>query len=1083
MDYKNELLNLLQNVNDWESLKDKLENQYNTSIQKDGKKNTLAGKLFEYFTKYFFLCNQLFQNDIKNAWLLEEVPLEIKEKLNINHVDHGIDLVLENTNEEYIAVQCKFKNDETLKLGWSKDKLGNLFGYASSIDKLIIFSNASEIDDVSRTRTDNLCFISIKDLLELDEDFFADVRNYITNNKKIVHKKATPFAYQTKIINEVKNYYKDNTRGKLILPCGTGKTLISLWIREELNSKLTLFLVPSLNLVRQTKNEWLKNCNNLFDYIIVCSENDIDNEQDSANIQLYDLDSFVTEEPEAIRSFIKTKSERNKIIFSTYQSFQKIIDAYEEELPQIDLAICDEAHRTASINFGAFSLIHKDVNKMKIQRRLYMTATPRVYSQTIKKNIEESGNLLFDMSDEDTYGKEIYRMSFAEAIELGILVDYQIVCLGVNDDNVHKLLSSNIYIDGKNSITDYVNNYAVQLAFNKYSISHAITFHSKVKQAEQFAERNHQISPDIQSYFVSGNQTASKRSIIINDFKNKSKSIISNARCLTEGVDIPAVDAVFFCDPKNSKVDIVQAVGRALRKDKNNPQKIGKVIIPLYFSKDSDVEDEIDKSIYSNVVKIVRAIADHDERLQDEINTIAVKGSSNGNFSRIQFYQESKLGDLIAFENIGEKIKNSLFDEIISKNSITWNLYFKELEEYLKQNNNVFPKQIENPKLYSWCSLQRGFYSKQQLSNERIKLLESINFSWSINDDAWNETYLKLVDFRKNNPDHWPKFRNTTGEEHSLAIWMMKINKEYKEERLKQERYEKLLAIDYQFEDRNWFEVYEKHRKIIDKLGHIPCQKENATVFQWVLKQQKKLESGKLSAEQIKLLNEININTFDATAEKWDDRFNYLKEYFEKYNRLPLVSEDFGYKTKINYGSWASRQRMLYNNGELSDIQIQQLNSLGFVFDTESQKKDTWNEKFEILKLWLKEHDNIYPKNFYSKDETESMLVTFVQYNRNWYFGKLKKYGEFPADRKAKLDSIGFDWGEKTKTKTQTLTNKWEKKFEELKQQLNELGSIPFLINGKNNPSYTWLTGQRVAYRNGKLSDDKIQKLKELNLL
>lgn len=382
------------------------------------------------------MCNQLFQNDIKNAWLLEEVPLEIKEKLNINHVDHGIDLVLENTKEEYIAVQCKFKNDETLKLGWSKDKLGNLFGFASSIDKLIIFSNASEIDDVSRTRTDNLCFISIKDLLELDEDFFADVRNYITNNKKIVHKKATPFAYQTKIINEVNTYYKDNTRGKLILPCGTGKTLISLWIREELNSKLTLFLVPSLNLVRQTKNEWLKNCNNLFDYIIVCSENDIDNEQDSANIQLYDLDSFVTEEPEAIRSFIKTKSERNKIIFSTYQSFQKIIDAYEEELPQIDLAICDEAHRTASINFGAFSLIHNDVNKMKIQRRLYMTATPRVYSQTIKKNIEESGNLLFDMSDEDTYGKEIYRMSFAEAIELGILVDYQIVCLGVNDDNV-----------------------------------------------------------------------------------------------------------------------------------------------------------------------------------------------------------------------------------------------------------------------------------------------------------------------------------------------------------------------------------------------------------------------------------------------------------------------------------------------------------------------------------------------------------------------------------------------------------------------------------------------------------------------
>ena len=1081
MDYKNELLNLLQNVNDWESLKNKLENQYNTSIQKDGKKNTLAGKLFEYFTKYFFLCNQLFQNDIKNAWLLEEVPLEIKEKLNINHVDHGIDLVLENTKEEYIAVQCKFKNDETLKLGWSKDKLGNLFGFASSIDKLIIFSNASEIDDVSRTRTDNLCFISIKDLLELDEDFFADVRNYITNNKKIVHKKATPFAYQTKIINEVNTYYKDNTRGKLILPCGTGKTLISLWIREELNSKLTLFLVPSLNLVRQTKNEWLKNCNNLFDYIIVCSENDIDNEQDSANIQLYDLDSFVTEEPEAIRSFIKTKSERNKIIFSTYQSFQKIIDAYEEELPQIDLAICDEAHRTASINFGAFSLIHNDVNKMKIQRRLYMTATPRVYSQTIKKNIEESGNLLFDMSDEDTYGKEIYRMSFAEAIELGILVDYQIVCLGVNDDNVHKLLSSNIYIDGKNSITDYVNNYAVQLAFNKYSISHAITFHSKVKQAEQFAERNYKISPDIQSYFVSGNQTASKRSLIISDFKNKSKSIISNARCLTEGVDIPAVDAVFFCDPKNSKVDIVQAVGRALRKDKNNPQKIGKVIIPLYFSKDSDVEDEIDKSIYSNVVKIVRAIADHDERLQDEINTIAVKGSSNGNFSRIQFYQESKLGDLIAFENIGEKIKNSLFDEIISKNSITWNLYFKELEEYLKQNNNIFPKQNDNAKLYKWCSQQRVFYSKNQLSAERVKLLESINFSWSVNDDAWNEKYLKLVDFRKNNPDHWPKFRNTTGEEHSLAIWMMHIDKEYKEERLKQDRYEKLLSIDYQFEDRNWYEIYDKHKKIIDELGHLPSYSENVNIYNWLRNQYEKIDSGKFSSEQLELLRKINIDSFNDVVENWENRYKFLKEYYDKNNCLPSISYDFGYITKINYGTWATIQRLKFRNGELTDEQIQKLESIGFVLDSKTEKESIWDEKCEKLKKWLESHNNEYPKDLYSNDKEEAMLASFVQYNRNWYFGKLKKYGDYPAERKAKLDSIGFDWGEKTKT--QTLTKKWGKNFEELKQQLNELGSIPVLINGKNNPSYTWLTGQRVAYRNGKLSDDKIQKLKELNLL
>lgn len=440
MNYKLELTNLLQDISDWESLKNKLESLYNTSLQNDEKKNTLAGKLFEYFSKYYFICHPLYQNEFNNIWLFEEIPLDVKALLNINHVDHGIDLLLEDKNNSYIAVQCKFKNDETCKLGWSKDKLGNLFGFASEIDKLIIFSNASEIDDVSKTRTENLCFLSIKDLLELDEDFFNNLRTYLQNDTKLSYKKAEPFDYQKNIISTVTSYFGNNDRGKLILPCGTGKTLVSLWIKENLDVNLSLFLVPSLNLIRQTKNEWIKNSNIPFEYIIVCSELDIDNEQDSSNIKLYDLDSFVTDEPSKIKDFIKKESKNKKVIFSTYQSFRKIIDAYDEKISPIDLAICDEAHRTASIDFGVFSMIHNDTDHMHIKKRLYMTATPRVYSRTIKKNIEEAGNLLFDMSDEKVYGKEIYRMSFAEAIKLDILVDYQIICLGVTDENIYKLL-------------------------------------------------------------------------------------------------------------------------------------------------------------------------------------------------------------------------------------------------------------------------------------------------------------------------------------------------------------------------------------------------------------------------------------------------------------------------------------------------------------------------------------------------------------------------------------------------------------------------------------------------------------------
>lgn len=1079
MEYKQELETLLENVTGWESLKQKLETSYNTSLQKEGKKNTLAGKLFEYFAKYFFICHPLYQNELNNVWLFEEIPFDLKTSLNIDHVDHGIDLLLEDRNNSYIAVQCKFKNDEDCKLGWSKDKLGNLFGFASAIDKLIIFSNASEIDNVSKTRTDKLCFLSIKDLLELDEEFFKNLRSYLHNNVKVSYKKAEPFEYQKKIIDIVSSYFTANCRGKLILPCGTGKTLVSLWIKEKLNVRLTLFLVPSLNLIRQTKNEWIKNCKEAFEYIIVCSELDIDNEQDSSNLKLYDLDSFVTGEPKAIKEFIKKETPNKKVIFSTYQSFKKIIDSYNEELPSIDFAICDEAHRTASINYGVFSLIHNDIGKMLIKNRLYMTATPRVYSRTIKKNIEETGNLLFDMSDEKVYGKEIYRMSFAEAINLGILVDYQIICFGVADENIYKLLKNNIYINRNATINDFVNNYVVKISFDRYPISHAISFHSKVKQAQLFSERNKKICHNINSFFVSGKQPSSKRSVILNAFKNSEKAVVSNARCLTEGIDIPSVDAVFFCDPKNSKVDIVQAVGRTLRKDKKNKSKIGRIIIPMYFSKGLNIEDEIDTSIYSNVVKIIRSIADQDERLQDEINSFAYRQANIGNNNskiHFNFEKESKLNDLLAFENIGKKVEDALFGEIISKNSMTWDLYYKELSDYLALHNNIYPKQQDNMRLYIWCSQQRNAKTKKLLSEDRIDKLELLNFSWNMQVDSWNETFNKLVDYLKVNNNNWPRQRNSTGIEHTLAIWMMKIDKEYREGKLKKERYDKLNSIGYVFKNRKWSECFENAKQKIEELGHFPNQCEDNNVYSWLSKQLKKYNSNKLTVNQKKLLDDIHIQQLSLGDESWDDRFQYLKEYYEKNGELPSYNEKFGIKKKIDFGPWSTKQRIDYKAGRLTDNQKAKLESIGFTFDTEQINISKWDEKFELLKTWLKTHNNCFPNNNRSSNNFEKTVSIFVQYNRNWFNGNLKNYGEFPAERKQKLDSIGFEWN-------QINDKKWDENFEKMKEQLIKFGRIPYQIDGKLNSIYTWLKNQKSNYKNNKLSPEKIQKLKEIGIL
>lgn len=1088
MDYKAVLIKLLENTNNWEALKEQLEQLYNTSIQNSGKKSTEAGKLFEYFAKYFFICNPLYQNEYKEVWLFDEIPMDIKIELNINHTDHGIDLLLQDNNNSFIAVQCKFKNDENCKLGWSKDKLANLFGFASSnkIDKLIIFSNASEIDDTAKDRTDSLCFLSIKDLLELDSDFFASLREYLKNSKKVSYTKKSPRPYQKEIINTVSSYFLENNRGKLILPCGTGKTLISLWIRESLNVNLTLFLVPSLNLIRQTKNEWIKESNTPFDYIIVCSEMDIDKEEDSSNIHLYDLDSFVIDNPSEIKKFIKNETSNKKVIFSTYQSFYKIIEAYNENLPAIDLAICDEAHRTASIDCGVFPLIHKDTEKMHIAKRLYMTATPRVYSQTIKKNIEETGILLFDMSDETTYGKEIYRMSFAEAIQQNILVDYQIVCLGVADDKLYSLIKKNYYIDQNNSITDYVNNYAVKHAFEKYSIKHAITFHSKVKQAQLFSERNKEICANIKSYFVSGKLPSSKRSIILNAFKNSERAVVANARCLTEGVDIPSVDAVFFCDPKKSKVDIVQAAGRTLRKDKKNPDKIGKIIIPIYLKKEADIEEEIDTSIFNDVIKIIRSIADHDERLQDEINNIAYKQANNNpGHSKIQFDYDSKskLNDLLTFENIRKNIETALFTEIVTKNSNTWELFYKELKDYLCTHNNMFPTQTDNSRLATWCSQQRTNYSKNVLSVEKIKKLESVNFSWDFQADKWNDHFNLLIKFLEDHNGKWPSQRASNESERALANWMYQIGNDYRDGKLKQDRYDKLSAIGYIFEDRKWMTSFEKAKRAIEELGHFPNQNEDKTNYNWLLKQYNEYNSNKekLKQNRIKCLEEIKIQDFkiiDLNKESWNDKFLSLKDFYEKNGTFPNYNDKIGSKNEVDYGPWARSQITSYKAGKLSNDKISQLESIGFEWFDDGRKKSPvkkWDKTFESLKQWLVTHNGAFPNNSSSKDPLEIELIKFINKNKNW------NKEDFPKDRKQKLDSI--DFGRYKNPQKEKLDKQWNENFEKVKEQLKTYGRIQYTVDGKVSPLSRWISNQKEQFKKNKLSEERIKQLKEIGII
>ena len=312
--YESILVEITKYTKTWREIKVEL-SKYNTHDSLQGLIDTRAGKIFEIFTKHYFKACPSEKDNYKNVWLFNEVPTEIRNKLNLGNMDYGIDLVLEDTEGLLYAVQCKFKNDENSVLNWTADRIANLFAFCPSADGYIVFSNATDLDKVSKTRHEKFTFYSITNLLEIDSDVIESIYQSLANNNEVERKLFTPKLHQENAISDCVELFHYANRGQLILPCGAGKTLTALWIKEKLECKNTLVLVPSLALLRQIKNDWAKQRRTSYKYICVCSENDIDKDNiDTLVTHTYEIDVHVTTNPEQISSFLK-KDYQEKVIF------------------------------------------------------------------------------------------------------------------------------------------------------------------------------------------------------------------------------------------------------------------------------------------------------------------------------------------------------------------------------------------------------------------------------------------------------------------------------------------------------------------------------------------------------------------------------------------------------------------------------------------------------------------------------------------------------------------------------------------------------------------------------------------------
>lgn len=1139
--YKKILTDIIEEKKCWTELKTEL-SKYNVDDREKGLKDTTAGKIFEVFTKYYFLTAPEVDGLYSQVWLYDEIPLDVKNSLDLGTVEYGIDLLLKTTNQEYIAVQCKFKNDETSKLNWSSDKISNLFAYCPKADGYIVFSNCASIDKVSLSRQDNFSFFSIGHLLEIEPIVFTNIGQLLKNAQPKERVFFNPLDHQQKAINECVEWFTEGeeTRGQLILPCGAGKTFTSLWIKEKLESNKSLVLVPSLALLRQIKNEWSKQRKTQYQYLCVCSEKDIDKDNtDSIVTHTYEIGGNVTTEPNEILSFLQNDKDE-KVIFSTYQSLPSIAEAIENTEIIFDFVFCDEAHKTAGISKGVFGLIH-DNSKIPAKRRLYATATPRIVKESIKKKLGDDLKYTHDMNDPETFGEEFYRMSFKDAIDENILVDYKIVAIGVNDLQLANYLQERRYVDNNISIDEVANNYALDYVMNKYLANHALTFHSRVKLAKEFALRHSKLFENTTSFSVDGTQATSIRNQILNEFKNSEKAIISNARCLTEGVDVPTIDLVYFSDPKNSKVDIIQAVGRALRKKEG--KKLGYIVVPIYHSNNDEVENSISQGSFKNLLQVIRSLCDQDERLQDEINSIAFgKGKKGSKKIDIisSFDEEIDSLHLIGFE---DKLRESLFDQIIYKTSNNWDIWFLELQNYLEINND-YPSKKDNKDLYAWVSQQRNKRKKGQLKFDEIKKLNSINFAWNIIDYKWDKAFETFQEYSQTNV--FPPCKGI--DDDSLVKWYKYQQNCIKDEKIiSQEQKNKFEKIDNLFQGpasrKKWIPIYNdlvnwklenpnnwpqydrsKSKSRESKL-YIFCQtirkryRENDLGNYWFDKMTelqfnfegktdawtKKFETIKsiLDGRKTISIDEIGKNEYnwvyrhkrDLEEGKLSDyqskkvRELNLDRFFETWEQTFAKVEDW-IKQNSNLPtrakqkelhSWLGSQRAVYKKGNLSEDQINKLVAIGYDLEAKGneKKRDRWLEMYDNLVAFRNNNPDSWPK--FGADGLEGKLYNWCQANRQAQAGT-HSGGRRKALKQWKVDKLnelGFHWA-----KSEVNDEEWENNFNEFKKHIDSEGnlSLPSMVNGKHNLLYRWFFNQRIAFEKNKVPTKRLLKFKEVGI-
>lgn len=906
------------------------------------------------------------------------------------------------------------------------------------------------------------------------------------------------WPHQIDAVNAATRALAEGGRGLIVMPCGTGKTRVAAEANRRIAAETTtrlaptgnvLVVVPTLELLYQSASQYLDHLGHeVGDLVAICHAHD-----DGRSLHRLDSGDYTIEKEELdeLRErgilvgtdpdllFPALSGPGRVTAFATYQSLKAVAELHASGLAPWDLIVVDEAHRSAGKRGRAWSLMHHD-DSIPAHRRLYMTATPRFLATGDEDEV-------VGMDDEEVFGPEIYRLSFAEAIEAGLLAPYRVVVNVVTSDQVAELTAQGALLSsGGASLPAHTLAAQVALlqAVDEYDLRRVITYHHRVAGADRFARTllntvdlvgRSPAGRPVRAASIDGAMRLAERRHILARLEHSPShtTVVSNARVLSEGVDVPELDAVVFVDSRSSQVDVIQAVGRALRRG-SRQDKVATIVLPILINEHESPEAALESGAFEPVWRAIRALAAHDDHLHQALIRSRLQGSTPGVHGSDSNWLQ------IHGMTVGEDFVQALRLKVVdATTSPWWDGYAAALRHHAEHGHLDVTFDYVDAQGYPlgmWLVRRRSEHRGKKLSVERARLLEELGIIWSPLDRAWQEQCEQARAFWREHGHLKP-----SQEQHkSLYRWLSKQRTAKAEERLSEHQVRLLeeLGIDWSPEswhDQKWREGLEKAASFRSEHGHLKVGKDELyqgfALGAWLNSRRIERRKGTLSADRKKALDALGM-IWEPTQQVWDEHFAALTTYRDQHGNVDVPH---GYTTEsgLKLGGWVAHQRTRHKKGRLPEEQRRLLEELGMRW---SMSETSMLAVLEDLEEFHRQHGHLRPERGYRGTRSQ---VDIAYRLGEWRTAHEK--GALPEATVKRLNALDSSWAERARKPYRT----WEEALAAAKRVRAEYGHLDFPTTYVTEDGFrlgSWLYRQRRSHKDGKLPLDKVKALMELGM-